>query len=69
MTIVFELLRSDLRVGRRWFFIAGNMLATLGCIVAATAPNVPALIAAETLIGLGAASQLSYACMFAAIQT
>ncbi|KAF2817406.1 MFS general substrate transporter [Mytilinidion resinicola] len=52
---------SDL-FGRRWFFIGGNILATLGCIVAATAPNIPALIAGETLIGLGAASQLSYAC-------
>lgn len=38
------------------------MLATIGCIVAAVAPNIPALIAGETLIGLGAASQLSYAC-------
>ncbi|KAJ4354329.1 uncharacterized protein N0V89_006064 [Didymosphaeria variabile] len=52
---------SDLFVGRRWFFIGGNALATLGCIVAAVAPNVPTLIAAEVLIGLGAASQLSYA--------
>ncbi|KAK7182304.1 hypothetical protein DPSP01_002393 [Paraphaeosphaeria sporulosa] len=51
---------SDL-FGRRWFFIGGNALATVGCIVAAVAPNVPALIAAEVLIGLGAASQLSYA--------
>lgn len=50
-------------LGRRWFFIGGNALATVGCIVAAVAPNVPALIAAEVLIGLGAASQLSYACM------
>ncbi|KAF2731337.1 MFS general substrate transporter [Polyplosphaeria fusca] len=51
---------SDL-FGRRWFFIGGNALATIGCIVAAVAPNIPALIAGETLIGLGAASQLSYA--------
>jgi MFS family permease len=48
--------------GRRWFFIGGNALATIGCVVAAVAPNIPALIAGETLIGLGAASQLSYAC-------
>jgi hypothetical protein len=52
---------SDL-FGRRWFFVGGNALATLGCIVAAVAPTIPALIAAEVLIGLGAASQLSYAC-------
>ncbi|KAF2261286.1 MFS general substrate transporter [Lojkania enalia] len=51
---------SDL-FGRRWFFIGGNALATLGCIVAAVAPDIPGLIAGETLIGLGAASQLSYA--------
>ncbi|KAF2472865.1 MFS general substrate transporter [Lindgomyces ingoldianus] len=51
---------SDL-FGRRWFFIGGNALATIGCIVAAVAPNIPTLIAGETLIGLGAASQLSYA--------
>ncbi|KAF2122211.1 fungal trichothecene efflux pump [Lophiotrema nucula] len=51
---------SDL-FGRRWFFIGGNALATIGCIVAAVAPNIPSLIAGETLIGLGAASQLSYA--------
>ena len=51
-------------IGRRWFFIGGNALATLGCVVAAVAPNIPALIAGETLIGLGAASQLSYACKF-----
>ncbi|KAF2502483.1 MFS general substrate transporter [Lophium mytilinum] len=58
LTLVGRL--SDL-FGRRWFFIGGNILATLGCIVSATAPNIPALIAGETLIGLGAASQLSYA--------
>jgi MFS family permease len=32
----------------------------LGSIVCATAPNIPALIAGETLIGLGSSAQLSY---------
>jgi MFS family permease len=48
--------------GRRWFFIIGCAVATLGSIVCATAPNVPALIAGETLIGIGGSVQLSYAC-------
>lgn len=48
--------------GRRWFFIIGNAIATLGSIVCATAPSVTALIAGETLVGVGASVQLSYAC-------
>jgi MFS family permease len=48
--------------GRRWFFIVGNAIATVGSIVCATAPSIPALIAGETLIGVGASVQLSYAC-------
>jgi hypothetical protein len=48
--------------GRRWFFIVGNAIATLGSIVCATAPSIPALIAGETLVGVGASVQLSYAC-------
>ncbi|OBT94080.1 hypothetical protein VE01_07168 [Pseudogymnoascus verrucosus] len=47
--------------GRRWFFIIGNSIALIGSIVCAIAPNVPALIAGETLVGIGAAVQLSYA--------
>ncbi|KAF2102319.1 MFS general substrate transporter [Rhizodiscina lignyota] len=47
--------------GRRWFFITGNSIGLLGSIVCATAPNIPALIAGETLIGVGASVQLSYA--------
>ena len=50
--------------GRRWFFIIGNAIATLGSIVCATAPTIPALIAGETLVGVGASVQLSYACQF-----
>lgn len=48
--------------GRRWFFIVGNAIATLGSIVCATASSVTALIAGETLVGVGASVQLSYAC-------
>jgi len=48
--------------GRRWFFIGGGILAVLGSIVCATAPNINALIAGETLLGLAASVQLSYAC-------
>lgn len=51
--------------GRRWWFIGGNAVATVGSIVCAVAPNIPALIAGETLIGIGASVQLSYACELA----
>ncbi|KAF1989204.1 fungal trichothecene efflux pump [Aulographum hederae CBS 113979] len=47
--------------GRRWFFIVGNAIALVGSIVCAVAPSIPALIAGETLIGIGASVQLSYA--------
>lgn len=46
--------------GRRWWFIGGNAIGTIGAIVCAVAPNIPALIAGETLIGVGASVQLSY---------
>lgn len=48
--------------GRRWWFIGSCILGTIGSIVSATAPNVPALIAGVTLIGIAASVQLSYAC-------
>jgi MFS family permease len=48
--------------GRRWIFIGGNFISLIGSIVGATAHNISTLIAAETLLGLGAAVQLSYAC-------
>lgn len=48
--------------GRRWWFVGANGIATVGSIVCATAPSVPALIAGQTLIGLGASCQLSYSC-------
>jgi predicted MFS family arabinose efflux permease len=45
---------------RRWFFIAGAVLALFGNIVAATAQSIPALIGATALIGLAASTQLSF---------
>lgn len=50
---------SDL-FGRRWFFIGGNMLALLGIIVCATAPNVDALIVGSAIYGVGETVQLSF---------
>jgi MFS family permease len=47
--------------GRRWFFIVGSALALVGSIVCAVAPNIPALIAGMTLIGLASSAQLSFA--------
>ncbi len=49
---------SDL-FGRRYFFVAGSTLGLIGCIVCAVAQSVPTLIGGTTLIGLGAASQIS----------
>ncbi|CAK7242647.1 MAG: hypothetical protein STHCBS139747_004143 [Sporothrix thermara] len=46
--------------GRRWVFISGAACGLIGSIVAATAQNVGALIAGSTIIGIGAAAQLSY---------
>ncbi|KAF2101751.1 MFS general substrate transporter [Rhizodiscina lignyota] len=46
--------------GRRWFFVIGSALALLGSIVCAVAPNIPAMIAGETIIGLGSSAQLSF---------
>lgn len=57
LTLVGRL--SDI-FGRRWFFICGTTLGLIGCIVCATAQNVPALIGGEVLVGLAAASGVSY---------
>ncbi|KAF2102444.1 MFS general substrate transporter [Rhizodiscina lignyota] len=46
--------------GRRWFFIFGGMLATVGSIVCATAPNINAMIAGEVILGLAASGQILY---------
>ncbi|KAL2752429.1 hypothetical protein ACRALDRAFT_1065567 [Sodiomyces alcalophilus JCM 7366] len=49
---------SDL-FGRRYFFIAGSLLSFVGCIVCATAKDVPALIGGTVLLGVAAAAQMS----------
>jgi MFS family permease len=46
--------------GRKWGVQGCQVLALVGVIVAATAHEVGALIAAETLIGIAAAGQLSF---------
>lgn len=46
--------------GRRWFFTGAAALATVGCIVGATAADVNQLIGANVLIGLAASAQLSF---------
>jgi MFS family permease len=46
--------------GRRWLYISGAALATVGSIVCATASNINALIAGEVLLGLASASQILY---------
>jgi MFS family permease len=46
--------------GRKWGVLGTQILALIGVIVAATAKNVGALIAAETMIGIAAAGQLSF---------
>ena len=46
--------------GRRWVFIFGSICGTVGSIVAATAQNVPSLIAGSCILGFAAAFQLSY---------
>lgn len=51
---------SDL-FGRRYFFIGGNILGLIGCIVCCTAKTVPVLIGGETLVGLAASTGASYA--------
>lgn len=57
LTLVGRL--SDL-FGRRWFFISGNMLAVIGCIVCACAFNINMVIGGTVLIGLAASTQLSF---------
>ena len=46
--------------GRRWFFIGASIMATVGCIIGATAPNVNQLIGGNVLISLATAAQLSF---------
>ncbi|CAK7233857.1 hypothetical protein SBRCBS47491_008753 [Sporothrix bragantina] len=46
--------------GRRWFFVGGNFLALIGCIVCATANSVPTLIGGMTIASLGISTQISF---------
>ena len=46
--------------GRRYFFIGGAVVATVGSIVCATAQSIGTLIGGTTLIGLAASTQLSF---------
>jgi MFS family permease len=46
--------------GRRWIFVGGATLGVIGSIVCATAQTVNALIGGTTIIGIAAATQLSY---------
>ena len=46
--------------GRRWFFIGGNCVCLIGLIVGACAQNVPTLIVASAVYGLGECIQLSF---------
>ncbi|KAF4458452.1 fungal trichothecene efflux pump [Fusarium albosuccineum] len=46
--------------GRRWVFVGGAALGIVGSIVCATAQSVNSLIGGMTIIGIAAATQLSY---------
>ncbi|KAF2439291.1 MFS general substrate transporter [Karstenula rhodostoma CBS 690.94] len=46
--------------GRRWVFVGGAALGVIGSIIAATAQSVNTLIGATTILGIAAATQLSY---------
>lgn len=57
LTIIGRL--SDM-FGRRWIFVGGAFLGVVGSIVCALASSVPMLIGGMTIIGVAAATQLSY---------
>lgn len=46
--------------GRRWVFVGGAFLGIVGSVVCATAQSVNSLIGGMTIIGIAAATQLSY---------
>jgi MFS family permease len=46
--------------GRRYFFIGGQIIGVLGCIVCAKATSVPMLIGGNVLLGIATAPQLSF---------
>jgi MFS family permease len=45
------------RLGRRWFFIVGNVFALVGAIICAAAQSVNVVIVGMTFAGIGAANQ------------
>ena len=56
-----QLTMGSLKIfGRRWFFIIGSAIGTVGSVICATAHGVGQLIAGETLIGLAAGFQISF---------
>lgn len=46
--------------GRRWIFVGGAALGVLGAIICAVAQNINTLIVGTTIMGVAAATQLSY---------
>jgi MFS family permease len=46
--------------GRRWVFVGGAALGVLGAIICSVAQNVTTLIVGTTIMGIAAATQLSY---------
>ncbi|KAF2839352.1 MFS general substrate transporter [Patellaria atrata CBS 101060] len=46
--------------GRRWVFIGGAVLGVIGSIICATAQSINTLIGGTAIIGIAAATQLSY---------
>lgn len=46
--------------GRRWVFTGGTFLGIIGSVVCATAQSVNAMIGGMTIVGIAAATQLSY---------
>ncbi|KAL2756682.1 hypothetical protein ACRALDRAFT_2101844 [Sodiomyces alcalophilus JCM 7366] len=57
LTIIGRL--SDM-FGRRWIFVGGAFLGVVGSIICSVATSVPMLIGGMTIIGVAAATQLSY---------
>jgi len=46
--------------GRRWVFAGGSILGCIGSIICVCATNIPMLIGGTTVIGIGAATQVSF---------
>lgn len=61
MAVTFALLGrlSDL-FGRRYFFIGGGVLATVGSIICSRAQDIPTLIGGNVFLGVASGTQLSY---------